>query len=515
MKDKLLIFLAGAFYHFGIVNALKEKYDCDLFAIVDVDDKPKKFFLRQKLVEFKKIWFYRDHVSLELKNKPDMKYLASFEEKYGINLWNIAYADKKFYKYNRFYKFSYDEILRIFEQTCKLYELIIDESKPDFLLMGLHDSHRNYLLYEICKARDIKIMLLGATRFGYRAKTSQDEKYFDFIEESSKQNLSKNITSNSDLLNYLKKFDHTKQVNEFKVKYAKSTGNKFSTLLKFFLFGGTSTSKKHFSRYGLSRSKLIRQIPGTFLNMRSIRSFIEKNAVHVLDKKTPFVYYPLHSEPERALSIAAPFFTNQIEVITNIAKSLPVGYKLFVKEHPNMTLKHGTGRKLSFYKDLLKLPNVRLIHPEIKREEILEKCSLVITINGTAGLEAAFHNKPSITLIETDYSSIPSVYTLKRIEELPIAIRTSLGKTVDQSALFEYVNMVDKNSFEYNKSILNLDFYDRFFDRGFVIIEKEISEQEMKSYLDDHKEIYEKLALEFIKKIKQYKEYEPVKKIKP
>ena len=107
--------------------------------------------------------------------------------------------------------------------------------------------------------------------------------------------------------------------------------------------------------------------------MRSIRTFIEKNAVRVLDKKTPFVYYPLHSEPERALSIAAPFFTNQIDVITNIAKSLPVGYKLFVKEHPSMTLKRGTGRKLSFYKDLLKLPNVKLIHPEILTIDIKPK----------------------------------------------------------------------------------------------------------------------------------------------
>ena len=37
---------------------------------------------------------------------------------------------------------------------------------------------------------------------------------------------------------------------------------------------------------------------------------------------------------ERSLLITAPYFVNQIEVIRNIAKSLPINFKLFVKEHP-------------------------------------------------------------------------------------------------------------------------------------------------------------------------------------
>ena len=141
MTDRILTFLAGAFYHFGIVKALKDNYDCELFAIIDVDDKPKKFFEKQKLVKFEKIWYYREHVSLDTKN-PDMNYLKSFEEKYRINLWNIALADRKFYKYNRFYKFSFNEILSILEETCKLYEKAIDEIKPNFLIMGARLGNR-------------------------------------------------------------------------------------------------------------------------------------------------------------------------------------------------------------------------------------------------------------------------------------------------------------------------------------------------------------------------------------
>jgi len=512
MADKILTFLAGAFYHFGIIKAIQDKHDCEFYTIVDVDDKPRKFFENQKLVNFQKIWYYRDHVLLEKNNKPDLDYLAHFEKKYNIKLWNVAYADKKFYKYNRFYKFSYDEILSIMEQTCKFYEGVLEDSKPNFLLMGLFDSYRNHLLYEICKAKGIKILMLGSTRFGYRGKITNDEKKFGLnghLKEISMEGKNQSI---NELRGYLNKFDHSKLQKQMKVKHSKESKQKrFSTIAKFFLKGGTSTSKKHYSRYGLSRTKLIRKSFQFFKNKKAISTLMNKKFIQKIDNKNPFVYFPLHSEPERALSIAAPFYTNQIEVITHIAKSLPVGYRLYVKDHPSMSLKGGSGREITFYQDLLKLPNVVLLHPTFSRDEILEKCSLVITINGTAGFEAAFYGKPSITLVETDYSSLPSVYTLKSLNELPHAIRTSLKKTVNTEDLNKYVKMVNANSFEYDKTILNSDFYNRFFDRSYVIMEKEIESDEMKLFLRDHDSIYQKLALEFIKNIKEYKQFEKIK----
>ena len=66
-------------------------------------------------------------------------------------------------------------------------------------------------------------------------------------------------------------------------------------------------------------------------------------------------------EPERTLLIDAPFHTNQLDIIKNLAKSIPINYKLFVKEHPSMA--HREWRDVSFYKEILSLPNVVLIHP--------------------------------------------------------------------------------------------------------------------------------------------------------
>ena len=62
MTKKVLFYINANFTHFAIAYFLQKKYDCDLYAIVDITNKPKKFFETQKLVNFKKIWYYHDNI---------------------------------------------------------------------------------------------------------------------------------------------------------------------------------------------------------------------------------------------------------------------------------------------------------------------------------------------------------------------------------------------------------------------------------------------------------------------
>ena len=48
------------------------------------------------------------------------------------------------------------------------------------------------------------------------------------------------------------------------------------------------------------------------------------------------VYFPLHVQPEYTTDVRAPFYTNQFAIVENIAKSIPIGYRVVVKEHPGM-----------------------------------------------------------------------------------------------------------------------------------------------------------------------------------
>ena len=487
--------------HFGIAKYVQDKYDCEIFAVIDINNKTKNFFLEQKIIKFKKTWFYRDYI-LKLDGKPDLEYLAQFERKYNINLWSIAYTERYFVDYNPYYKFNSDEILYLLETECRFFENVLDEINPDFLIIKVTDYHQNHLFHQICKARGIKILMYGRTRMSYRAMISQDCDVVDTLQDDSMHETTKNRTID-ELQNIIKGYSY--QQHEFRKRNRNSSWTRIKAGLKFLIFVCNNDYRKFYANYGRTRFKvLINEI--MFVIKRIFReSFINKNAIKIVEKNTPFVYFPLHLEPERAVLIAAPYYTNQLEVIRNIAKSLPVEFLLYVKDHPGM--RDSGWRNISFYKKILELPNVKLIHHSVSNDELIKNCSLVVTIAGTAGMEAAFYQKPSIVLVDTIFSPyLPSVYRVRNIEDLPEAISLSLNRKVNLDDLNNYVSFIDKNSFQFDYFSLQANIGDVFFHGGFLK-DVYISTSQMNEFLQENKKIFEILADEHISKINQYKKY--------
>jgi hypothetical protein len=506
MKDKMIFWLDASLLYFGIANSLQKSYDCDLFAIIDITDRAKKFFQEQQLVKFRKVWYLHDHISTT--KNPDLEYLASFEKKYNINLWLLAYNERIFYHYNRYYKFSTNEILSILEQECRLFESVLDEIEPDFLIIPTTNMHHNHLFYEICKARGIKILMLGPTKLGYRFMISKELDKVDNMENYA--NTSGKSRTVEELRNYLKYFDSSKMIDEYNRNVLNSKWNLIKASIQFLIVSKNSNKKTHYTYYGRSKFRVLFKEITYLLKKRYREFFINRNLVREIDYKTPFIYFPLHVDQERNLLLGAPFYTNQLEVITYIVKSLPVGYKLYIKEHPDMVMRGW--HDVSFYKKIIDLTNVVLIHPSIKSEEIIKKCSLLIAIASTSSLEAAFYQKPSIIFVEMAFSVLPSVHTLKKIEELSQAIRSSLQKAVDPSDLNKYVNFIDENSFEIDWWGILVKIHQRLYHGGFLV-DVEIPTQEVKSILDDFGSKFDQVALEHIKKIKQYKEIKSQKEV--
>jgi len=201
----------------------------------------------------------------------------------------------------------------------------------------------------------------------------------------------------------------------------------------------------------------------------------------------------LQLEPERTLLISAPFFSDQTEVIKKCAKSIPIDYILCVKEHPMQKVR--AWRKKEFYKEILDLPNVKLIHPEISNEEMIKKTDLVITVTGTAGLQAAFQLKPSIVLADVSYQALPSVHRVKNIEELPKDIDNFLNVKVKVKDLNDFTNYVLENSFQFNGTELSIKTYYAFYYGGFLL-DAEISQLKMKKFIEENKVFHESLALQ-------------------
>ena len=412
MKDKVIFWLDQDFTYYGVANYLQKKIDCDFFAIIDVTNKVKQFFKEQKLVEFKKTWYYFDNISR--KEEIDQEYLQNFEKKYDINLWELAINERIFYNYNHFYNFTDKEILSILTQECKLFESILDEAKPDFFLGTPVKQHKDTLFYKICKARGIKVIILEQPKFAYHGTLTNELQTFDTTDKLSDFQIKGK--SFGELRDYMKSFDGYKQTNNAGKNFASSNTEKIKAAIDFLLLSKNTNLKTHYTYFGRSKFRVLKHELIASLKKRIREKFIGKHFLKNISGKEKFIYFPLGVDEERTLLIDSPFLTNQIEMIRNIVKSMPVGYKLYVKEAPSMRIRRW--RKISEYKEMLEIPNVRMIHPSVHPKQIYEKCSLVITIIGSAGFEAAFYEKPSMAFTDINYAILPSVMKIDSIDTL-------------------------------------------------------------------------------------------------
>ena len=165
MADKVLFWIDADLTTFCVAHHLKKICEADFFSVIDITNRPKHFFKNQKLIEFKKTWFYHDVMNQKM--KLESNYLKSFEEKYDIDLWKLAKNDRIFMdNHNSFHKFSDEEISQIMEKECRLFEKILDETKPDFFITLETALRPHHLFYLLCKKKGIKVLMLNAANWG-------------------------------------------------------------------------------------------------------------------------------------------------------------------------------------------------------------------------------------------------------------------------------------------------------------------------------------------------------------
>ena len=495
MADKIIFWLNANMLFFGLATNLQKTYDCKLYAVIDITNRTKKFFEEQNLVNFQKIWFLHDHIQKTY--KIDIDYLRNFEKKYSINLWQLGFNERIFYQHNEFYKFTQDEILSILEKECKLYESILDEIQPDFLITNETALHQQHLFYEICRKRGIKVLMLNQSKFAYKCIISQELHKLD-----SMPALSKIPSKKRTFDEVLTSTDNTKQLQLYSKNFGNSKSSKLKAVSEYIFKSDNSNTETHFSYYGRSKFKVLVDYLIKSRKATTRKSFIDKYLEYEIYDNEQFVLFTLHQEPERTLLIASPFYTNQLEVIRHIAKSLPPGYKLYVKEHFSQLLREW--REISYYKEIIEIPNVRLYHPSANIEPLIQKSSLVISIGGTTSFEAAFYQKPSIIMADLGFAILPSVQKLNSLEELPLMIRHGLETKVNSDDLDKYLSILDEHSFDFD-----LKGYEsneaNSFRYGGNYQDTIITNEQMKSFLDENQNLFDMLTNQHIKKLNYFK----------
>lgn len=145
-----------------------------------------------------------------------------------------------------------------------------------------------------------------------------------------------------------------------------------------------------------------------YLDLPSQWRDLRKLKLGTLDDLEPsrFVFFALQEEPEMSLSWQSPESWPQVAYLWQIARDLPAGIKLAVKEHI-----YAVGRRPhGFYRHLMDFKNVVLLDPLLPGADVVRACGAVATITSTAGFEAAWIGKPVISLSQHNlYNFLPHV----------------------------------------------------------------------------------------------------------
>jgi hypothetical protein len=133
-------------------------------------------------------------------------------------------------------------------------------------------------------------------------------------------------------------------------------------------------------------------------------------------KNEHYVYMPLHLIPESTTFVKAPFYVNELFLIEQISKSLPITWKLYVKEHQAMIGE----RSFQFYKKIKQFPNVRLVQFNFYDDPKpwIENAKGVITISGSTAYEAAILGKKSVVFADVPFKLIEGVTKVDTFEKL-------------------------------------------------------------------------------------------------
>ncbi len=131
----------------------------------------------------------------------------------------------------------------------------------------------------------------------------------------------------------------------------------------------------------------------------------------------PFIYVPLHYQPELSTAPMGDIFNSQWLMIRLISENLPKGWKIVIKEHPSQVGYTKSNQRFFrsryFYKTISELPGVHVLPTSFNSFEILDAARMVATITGTVAMEAVLRGKYCIMTGWSPFQQLDGIYHVR------------------------------------------------------------------------------------------------------
>ncbi|MFC1866656.1 hypothetical protein ACFL0H_00755 [Thermodesulfobacteriota bacterium] len=370
----------------------------------------------------------------------DEKFLIEMETTYGIpNLYLYWEAIRGGHE-----NYDHYSAMKTLETIFRVYLAFIDREKFNFALMDLFPaSIPMMVMSSILEQKKTPLYFLIPSRIenmflitkGITDKYFRIDAFFDALKERSL-----NEDEIKDAENFISKYYGEKryfstsekavyQRKDFDLSRIKRG---LLALIESYRYGTHKKSHRNFSnwapfQYSIQRIKTIvrkQYLKGNGLFQEPVEG--EK-----------YVLFLLQKQPEASTFVKSPFHMDQRYLLEVIAKSLPIGYSVYVKPHHN---DFGSW-PLSYYKEMVCRPNIRMLKTHLNSQTLVKKSAAVITTTGTVGWEGIILGKPVITFGRVFYNSFDQVMHVKDITELPNVLRKAIYDfKPDRDLMLKYVS---------------------------------------------------------------------------
>ncbi len=370
----------------------------------------------------------------------DWQTLNRWEQQIGDpSLWHVLLADRRIFfgkacKFRQDYapRFTHAEMSGILLEAIERVAKFLDHETPDVIVGFGTATFGDYLFYRFAKAQGIPYLSLKATKIANYVSLNDDA-----IELSNHvaSYLRSDAAPSAGAMEEARR--HMAAIRDKGVRYEGALkswarlrpGRGMVALARGLVRDLRNLLDPEVRRDNHVESAFVHSwythfrqpLVGHYVHARLGKVWVGTDELSTHD---PFVFFPLHFEPEVSIQVFGRPYQNQIELVRNLALALPPGMCVLVKEHPRSI----GFRPYAYYRKLLEIPNVRLVEPRLSTHAVIRHAQMVAVISGSTGLEAAICGKPVLTFGCPTYNVLPQsiVRQVRDIYRLGIDVRELL-----------------------------------------------------------------------------------------
>ncbi|MBI1920075.1 MAG: hypothetical protein HYS23_03235 [Geobacter sp.] len=319
------------------------------------------------------------------------------------------------------YLLALDSIFRDHDVKCVIQEL------------GGFSS--NQCVYHAARKHGIDHVFYEPAPFPRRIVFNLNSYYSDIPEEV----LAKQVDgkTNSEVEAYVERYCQQKNlVIPFKDKHS------FADMTLGKIFNSSNARKlkrKLFHKYVQKKREEYDEIGWVirFNFLKLIRRLLLASSYSEPDLAERFVYFPFHVPHDIQLTSRSRLFYNQEAFVEYLARILPYGCKLYIKEHPASIGGHSS----TVLKKVLKQHNnVQLIHPRTNSFDLIRHAELVISVNSKVGFEAIMQGKKVLVVGDAFYKRKGVTFDSDNLNNLEPVLRDALeASSPDQGKVTDFL----------------------------------------------------------------------------